>query len=70
MSKSSRILLGLAVGVAVGAATAFALALSAAYMLDAAEVDRTFVKGVALYFAPMGALAGAIIWAIWAKKQQ
>lgn len=70
MSMSGRILVGLVAGVAFGAATAVALALAAAYMLDASEVDSTFVKGVALYFAPMGAMAGAIMWAIWAKRQR
>ncbi len=69
MSKSNRLILGLIFGVVFGAATAMALAIAATYMLDAAPVDTAFVKGVAFYFAPMGAMVGAIVWAIWAKRR-
>lgn len=69
MSKSNRLILGLIFGVILGAATAMALAIAATYMLDAASVDTAFVKGAAFYFAPMGAMVGAIIWAIWARRR-
>lgn len=69
MSKSNRLILGLILGVLLGAATAMALAIAATYALDASPIDTTFVKGAALYFAPMGAMIGAIIWAVWAKRR-
>ncbi|MEQ1942954.1 hypothetical protein ABMA32_11105 [Mesorhizobium sp. VNQ89] len=69
MSKSNRLILGLIFGVVFGAATAMALAIAATYMLDSSQVDTAFVKGAAFYFAPMGAMVGAIIWAIWAKRR-
>ncbi|MBX3580645.1 MAG: hypothetical protein KF810_01940 [Rhizobiaceae bacterium] len=69
MSKSNRLFLGLIFGVLLGAATALALAVAGTYMLDAEPVDTAFVKGAAFYFAPMGAMVGAIVWAIWAKRR-
>jgi hypothetical protein len=70
MAKSARIILGSFIGLAVGAAAAVALAVLAAHLFDISQAEGAYAMAVAFFYAPAGAIVGAIAGAVWVASRR